>query len=311
MDLSTAFSELRLPTSTVALGGGRRLGYTDWGPRSGFPLLSFHGAVGSPLRRCPRMDAALETCGLRHFAVHRPGFGLSDAAPDRTLGSWAADVAAFADAMGLRRFAVLGISAGGPYAVACAEALGARVTAAGIVSTTGPLWGTGALRGRTATQRLGASLASRPLVGRATVGTAIAIARRHPEAMVGLAARRGGARDRAHAEAGGHAAMVEGFLQTTANGVGPMVADLRLALGPWDFDPASISAPVLLWHGARDTTVPLDHALAIAARLPHCRTTVLAQEGHFFFRARAPEILAELAPRRPSPALEPAVAAQA
>ena len=62
------------------------------------------------------------------FTLERPGIGLSDPQPGRTLLDWPPDVAAFADAMRLDRFAVLGTSAGAPYA------LGSRSHARRIVS---------------------------------------------------------------------------------------------------------------------------------------------------------------------------------
>jgi pimeloyl-ACP methyl ester carboxylesterase len=47
--------------------------------------------------------------------------GLSDFQPHRRLVDWPDDVSAFADALGLARCAVLGMSAGGPYVLACAQ----------------------------------------------------------------------------------------------------------------------------------------------------------------------------------------------
>lgn len=69
-------------------------------------------------------------------AVDRPGIGHSDLQPGRRLEDWPLDVAELADALGLERFAVVGDSAGGPYALACAALMGDRVTRAGLVGTT-------------------------------------------------------------------------------------------------------------------------------------------------------------------------------
>ena len=69
----------------------------------------------------------------------RPGLRPLDPQPGRTLLDFAADLDRLADALGLDRFAVLGVSAGGPYAVACAHRLPDRVTAAAAVSSLSPL----------------------------------------------------------------------------------------------------------------------------------------------------------------------------
>jgi len=51
------------------------------------------------------------------------------------------------DALGLRRFAVLGVSGGAPHAFACAWAFPDRVAAVALVSSIGPLDRRGSLRG--------------------------------------------------------------------------------------------------------------------------------------------------------------------
>jgi pimeloyl-ACP methyl ester carboxylesterase len=46
----------------------------------------------------------------------------------RTLGDWPADVAELADTLGVSTFAIVGVSAGGPYAAACAALIPSRLT---------------------------------------------------------------------------------------------------------------------------------------------------------------------------------------
>jgi hypothetical protein len=41
--------------------------------------------------------------------------------------------------------------------------------------------------------------------------------------------------------------------------------------------------------------VPVEHARALAAALPRCRAQFDAEDGHFFFRRRLPEVLGALA----------------
>ncbi|MBA2636940.1 MAG: alpha/beta hydrolase, partial [Solirubrobacterales bacterium] len=84
-------------------------------------MLHFHGAMGSPLRPSGVVRAVLAELGVRYVMVQRPGFGASDALPDRTVLDWSDDVAQLADALRLDRFSVLVVSAGGPYAAACAH----------------------------------------------------------------------------------------------------------------------------------------------------------------------------------------------
>jgi pimeloyl-ACP methyl ester carboxylesterase len=76
--------------------------------------------------------------GVRLIAIDRPGMGLSAFQPSRRLVDWPDDVVEVATTLGLDRFAVLGISGGGPYAAACAWKLADRITGAGIVSSLAP-----------------------------------------------------------------------------------------------------------------------------------------------------------------------------
>ena len=62
--------------------------------------------------------------GVRLISPDRPGMGLSTYQPGRRLVDWPADVAHLTEALGIERFAVMGWSAGGPYAAVCAARIG-------------------------------------------------------------------------------------------------------------------------------------------------------------------------------------------
>ena len=120
---------------TVDLPDGRRLGFSEAGDSAGAPLLYFHGNPGSRLDfTSDRYDEAFGAAGVRFIAADRPGFGLSDPKPGRGHADWPADVSRLADALGLDRFAVLGYSRGGRYALACAALIPERLTAVGVLS---------------------------------------------------------------------------------------------------------------------------------------------------------------------------------
>ncbi|CRK32211.1 hypothetical protein BN1723_003868 [Verticillium longisporum] len=58
--------------------------------------------------------------GVRIIATDRPGMGLSTPQPDRTLLDHPKDLELLADHLKLSEYGVLGVSGGGPYALACA-----------------------------------------------------------------------------------------------------------------------------------------------------------------------------------------------
>lgn len=99
---------------TIRLRDGRRLGCAEWGDPGGRPLLYFHGWPGSREGRLG--GEAAKAKGVRMIALDRPGMGLSDYQLRRSLVDWPDDVIQVTAALGLDRFAMLGISTGTPYA---------------------------------------------------------------------------------------------------------------------------------------------------------------------------------------------------
>ena len=123
---------------TLRLEDGRLLGYAVYGDPEGWPIFYFHGFPGSRLE-AQLADRVAARMGIRLIALDRPGFGLSDFKPRRTIFEWPDDVVKIADALGINRFATIGVSGGGPYAAACALKIPQRLTAVAIVCGLGPL----------------------------------------------------------------------------------------------------------------------------------------------------------------------------
>ena len=117
--------------------GSREFTVYDEGDPAGPAILIHHGtpAAGPPYSGWVE-DANAR--GARLIAYDRPGYGASTAAPGRTIGDAALDVASIMDALGVGRFATWGVSGGGPHALACAALLPDRVTAACSIAGVGP-----------------------------------------------------------------------------------------------------------------------------------------------------------------------------
>lgn len=85
--------------------------------------------------------------GIRLVAVERPGYGLSDPQPGRSMLDWADDVAALTDALGMAQFAIIGFSIGSVYALVCAHRLPERVTKIALAGALAPLDAPGVTEG--------------------------------------------------------------------------------------------------------------------------------------------------------------------
>ena len=112
-------------SATVRSPDGRRVGYAVWGdPASGLPVIVHcHGTPGS---RIPMYPVEMPE-GFVHVVLDRPGYGLSDPQPGRSMASHPADVATVADELNVSRFSVFGWSGGAAPALAVAAGLPDRV----------------------------------------------------------------------------------------------------------------------------------------------------------------------------------------
>ncbi|KAH8705029.1 Alpha/Beta hydrolase protein [Talaromyces proteolyticus] len=125
-------------SQTFILPDGRSLGYAQYGALTGKPILYQHGHPASRLEAAGFDDLGLEL-GARIIAMDRPGFGWSSPHPGRKLLDHPKDIEHLANHLGLDHYSVLGISGGGPYALACAAALPAeKLRCVSIVCGMGP-----------------------------------------------------------------------------------------------------------------------------------------------------------------------------
>jgi pimeloyl-ACP methyl ester carboxylesterase len=287
----------------ISLADGRRLVFTVSGPPSGRPVIYCHGAIGTPLGRSVDLDAITTRLEVRYIAVSRPGIGGSDRAPGRRVADFAADVRQLVDAIGLDEFDVAGVSAGGPYALAIAHALGERVRRVALCSSLSPLCAPAQTPGLSPRIRLGlAALARAPKPCAAVGDAALPLIRRHPELLTRVVAAHAARDERAALEMPRERrAVSDSFLDAAAGGVGGMIDDYLAYARRWGFAVNEVERPVDLWHGAQDPLVPIEHALQLAITLPRCRMFFDPAEGHHFFRRRLEEILRVLIGRQARP----------
>jgi pimeloyl-ACP methyl ester carboxylesterase len=289
-------TDLPAASRAVRLADGRRLAFRDVGPRGGTPVVYLHGAIGSPLQCGGPLAAAIEDLRIRLLLPQRPGFGASDPHRGRTLLDFAGDVDQLADALGLDRFAVVGVSAGGPYAVACAHRLAGRVPVAAAVSSLSPLCAPADVPGLPTRIRLALrAIAGAPALATRVGDAAVGFVARHPALLLRAMAAGAPSADRSHlADDATAATAVDAFLAATAGGVAGLIEDHLLTSRPWGLPLGEVAGEVHVWHGMGDAFVPVEHALQLVAALPRCRTFLDPEEGHFFFRRRVRDILAEL-----------------
>lgn len=280
------------------LSDGRALGYSEWGPADGFPVLGFMGTSLSWLAHVG--GDAPRAAGVRLILVDRPGYGLSDFQPGRTLLDWPRDVGELADGLGLERFSVFGMSGGGPHAAACGHALPDRVARLGLVSSPAPVWDRPELRFSAPPHR-------RPLIELAERDPGVVASRLLEDCRAELEQI---ARDSRNGAGGGppsdQAVMADpdvrgrfeaAKLETVARGPEGYAHDLFLLyVAPWGFRPEDIAVPTLVWHGDADEAVSPRIAEFFDATIPDSRLHMIPGGGHLLLWSHTEEILRSLAP---------------
>lgn len=88
---------------TIILKDGRTLGYSEYGNPQGKPVFFLHGWPSSRMH-AENMAEAAKKLQVRLIAPDRPGIGLSDIKPERTLLDFPDDIVELADQLKLKIF---------------------------------------------------------------------------------------------------------------------------------------------------------------------------------------------------------------
>ncbi|NTU79923.1 MAG: alpha/beta hydrolase [Chloroflexales bacterium] len=281
---------------TIRLPDGRTLGYLEAGDSDAAPVLLFHGSPGSRLDGTLIDPAALGTLRARLIAPDRPGLGRSDFQPGRTLRDWPADVRALADALGLRRFAVMGFSGGGPYAAVCAHDLADRLTAVALVSAIAPWDAPGVTDGMGVGRHLFRLARRAPWLLERLLGLLGRQLRSDPEPAMRQIVASLATPDQAlmRAQPALLRAFTHSMREVYRQGARGAVHDLALHARPWGFPLENVRLPVDVWQGEADTNVPPAMGRYLARAIPSARAHFFPAEGHFMFVNHIQEIFGAL-----------------
>ena len=253
------------------------------------PVLLCHGLADSRLSAREFAPAARDL-GLRILAPDRPGTGGTGRRRLRWLADWADDARLILDGLSTGPVHVLGISAGGPFAAACAAVMPGRVRSLTLVSPLGaPGWST---RGMARGERMSLEVAGHlPEFGGWFLGRLAALARQSPGAFLRVTTSELPDVDRHSLEQPGpREAFLASYAEAFRGGSWGVAQDLRLLTRPWGFQLGSIMAPTTIHHGDADTTVPLQHARRYVSAIPGARLELHPGHGHFSI-LDAPEVL--------------------
>ncbi len=270
-------------SEAVTLPDGRVLSYAEYGDPDGLPVFALHGTPGSRLNFTP-IDELAQARRLRVIAPDRPGCGGSDFTRLDSFSGWAADLEALADALSLRIFALIGVSGGGPYAVAAAFHMPERVQVMALVSPIGPVAEPGqVLRLSPLHKRIFVEMAKRPFLAASAFWAMRTLLLLMPGlAYRGLMRRASSSDQEILARPHVRQALLEGHREGLRRGIKGAKQDLRLFGLPWRIPFNDVIAPAVLWQGLEDRNVPAAASEYLADELANCRLDVIPQAGHYW-----------------------------
>ena len=283
------------PPNILQLEDGRRLGFACYGPDYGKVVFHFNGSGGSRLER-PSDGSILDNLKVRLVSTDRPGHGVSDPRPGRSLLHWPDDIRQLADHLQIDRFFVQGWSAGGPHALVCAHQLPERVMGCALISGLAPPERPDPYRDLPVPNKL-LMLAARRMP------SLVYLLRRMNHRMIM------GPPEEVSAKVAGFFPIEDRQLLSDPAEVALLVQDLQegyrqgwegpaqddiLINRPWGFSLEEIQTRVDLWQGEADRNVPPSQAVYQHERLPNSFLTLLPGLAHLYLVTHWEPILAAL-----------------
>ncbi|MEL6297686.1 MAG: alpha/beta hydrolase [Pseudomonadota bacterium] len=285
------------------LSDGRTLTYRVYGSaiaEARRVAIALHGTPGSCLKYAPASEAAAAR-GISLVAVDRWGYA-GTAAPSadmQTLARFGQDIGELADALSLQSLDVVGISGGGPFAVAVAEALPERVRKLALVAPVG------LLRTDDGARTEGLSLfhqfcffrlPRRAWAVRAVFSSFDRILAARPASGISIAMARSGPADRKLLQ---NDEIVVGLARMMRHGMAPGPAgpaiDLKL-FGELEVARVRlVRSDARVWFGDQDGSVPEAAVVCLARHMPRAALVRLEGQGHFWIATGFPKVLDWLA----------------
>jgi pimeloyl-ACP methyl ester carboxylesterase len=289
---------------SVAVRDGRRLSFAEFGAPRGAAIVWMHGTPGARRQIPVEARAYAKAHDIRIIGIDRPGIGSSTPHLYPNVGDWTHDLKLLLDALAVDTCRLIGLSGGGPYALAAGANLPERVHGVGVLGGVAPTRGVDAVEGGPIqlAVRLAPVLSAARVPLSVLLTQAIRVARPVAGTGLDLYAAVQPAGDKNLLSRPEFKAM---FIDDLLNGsrfqtLAPL-SDLVLFTREWGFTAADVKVPVRWWHGDEDHIVPFAHGEHMVARLPDATLTTIDGESHLGGLGIAEEVIAtlmELGPRR-------------
>ncbi|MGA8329230.1 MAG: alpha/beta hydrolase [Mycobacterium sp.] len=278
----------------IAVGDDRQLGFAEFGDPQGRAMFWLHGTPGARRQIPTEARVYAGENHIRLIGIDRPGIGASTPYQYDAIIDFADDLRTVADTLGIDKMAVIGLSGGGPYALACGAAMPDRVVAVGVLGGVAPTIGADAISGGVVALASWVApllrVAGLPI--RWAAVALIRMVRPFAEPAVYMYARISPEGDRRLLVRPEFKAM---FLDDLLNGsrkqLSAPFADVIVFAKDWGFRLDEVKIPVRWWHGDADHIVPFAHGQHVVSKLPDAELITLSGESHLAGLGFAEQIL--------------------
>lgn len=282
---------------TITVTSGRRLGFSEFGSAGGRPVVWMHGTPGARRQIPQSARLAAHRLGVRIVGIDRPGVGDSTPHLYSSLLEFTPDLVEIADRLDLGRFAMLGLSGGGPYVLAGAYAMPDRVVVGGVLGGVAPTRGPDAQPGGLVglLEPLAPLVASLRVPLAVLLGGGLRVSRPLFSPTFDLYARLSPEADRrVFSRPEMKAMFLDDLLRGSSKGMAAPIYDLILFWRDWGFSVRGLTVPVRWWHGDADQIVPLSHGENLVSLIPDAKLFVRPGESHLGNLDAAEEVLTTL-----------------
>ncbi|MBL9132923.1 MAG: alpha/beta hydrolase [Verrucomicrobiaceae bacterium] len=271
-----------MSSSILTLSNGLKLGYTEYGDPRGEVAFYFHGWPSSCVQGC-LFDGIAKKHGLRLICPDRPGIGLSDPQPGRTLADWPQTLTELATHVGADNWHVIAWSGGGPYVLACALLMPKRLLSATIICGAPPLSFLGDREMFWIYRLLIQMRKFFPSVLGGILKLGAVIARMRPGSLIQrVLLKMLGAEDRRVLQDPEVFRVVcQATLGALDRPAANVIADADIYLSEWGFEVSRITFPIHFWHGKQDRNIAWTYTERLATLLPHATAHWSDIDGHY------------------------------
>jgi len=267
----------------IAVGEDRQIGFAEFGNPQGRAVFWLHGTPGARRQIPTEARSFASRNNIRLIGIDRPGIGSSTPHQYENVLGFTVDLRTIADTLGINRFAVIGLSGGGPYTLATAAAMPDRVVMAAVLGGVAPLIGedgiSSGLMELAKIVRPIIEVADTPI--RWVAGSLMKVIAPFGSPALDLYARISPHGDRNLLSRPEFKAM---FLDDLLNGsrkqLAAPFADIVVFARDWGFRLEDIKVPVRWWHGDADHIVPYAHGQHAVARIADAEMFTLPGESH-------------------------------